>query len=144
MRRREGGKRCGRVRLAVITSANAEKLKELIDGKLEPETTVHTDGRRGYHYLDRSGYAHIRSVADEEPAHEVLPRVHRVFSLLKRGSWNPTRIGESKASESLPGGVHVSFQPQFCQKCHAWISTVDRERALGEVPSILAGRRTLC
>lgn len=77
------GLECGRVRLAVIPNATKKKLKAFLDGTLKPETTIHTDGWRGYMGLERSGYAHIRIVSDEK-AHVGLPRVHRVFSLLKR------------------------------------------------------------
>jgi transposase-like protein len=80
----KNGRACGRVRLAVIQNATKEKLKAFLDGKLEPETTVHTDGWRGYDGLERSGYAHIRTVSEGTEAHVNLPRVHRVFSLLKR------------------------------------------------------------
>ncbi len=78
------GRRCGRVRLGIIANATKEKLTAFLDGKLEPETTVHTDGWRGYSDLERSGYAHIRTVAHGKEAHIHLPRVHRIFSLLKR------------------------------------------------------------
>jgi transposase-like protein len=78
------GTRCGRVRLAVIANCTKAKLKEFLDGKLEPETTVATDGWRGYDGIDNSGYAHIRYVMDDDPAHVLLPKVHRVFSLMKR------------------------------------------------------------
>jgi transposase-like protein len=78
--------RLGRVRLAVIADCSQEKLHDFVKGKLELESTVHTDGWRGYNGLDRSGYVHMRDVVDEYevPAHVLLPAVHRVFSLLKR------------------------------------------------------------
>ena len=45
---------------------------------------VHTDGSRGYAYC-RAGYQHqVTSSAASDPAHEVMPRVHLVASLLKR------------------------------------------------------------
>jgi transposase-like protein len=78
--------RLGRVRLAVIANCSAEKLTEFVKGKLELESTVHTDGWRGYNGLDNSGYLHMRDIVDgsELQAHVLLPAVHRVFSLLKR------------------------------------------------------------
>ncbi len=78
------GKACGRVRFAEIQNASKLKLKKFLDGKLEPETTVHTDGWRGYDGFERSGYRHIRTVSESKEAHINLPRVHSIFSLLKR------------------------------------------------------------
>ena len=76
----------GRVRLGVIQNASKEKLSAFIQGQVEPGTTAHTDGWRGYSDLERSGYRHILTVIDGSglKAHVLLPRVHRVFSLLKR------------------------------------------------------------
>ena len=76
----------GRVRLAVVENCSKAKLTAFLDGRLELESTVHTDGWRGYDGLERSGYAHVREVVDGSgmEAHVVLPSVHRVFSLLKR------------------------------------------------------------
>ena len=47
---------------------------------------VHTDGWRGYAELGAKGYSHkpIRIAGSGQLAHELLPRVHRVASLLKR------------------------------------------------------------
>ena len=78
-------KGCGRVRLAIIHNASAEKLKAFLEGKIEPESTVHTDGWRGYSGLENSGFKHIKIVAKKtEKPHITFPLVHRVFSLLKR------------------------------------------------------------
>ena len=79
------GMKTGRCRLAVIENCTKKKLHEFINGTLKTGTTAHTDGWRGYLGMERSGYAHIRAVADKEtPAHVLLPSVHRIFSLLKR------------------------------------------------------------
>ena len=47
---------------------------------------VHTDGWRGYAGLAAAGYQHQVTVLSggSDPAHEVMPRVHLVASLLKR------------------------------------------------------------
>ena len=47
---------------------------------------IHTDGWRGYNGLAAAGYRHHVSVISDspDPAHEVMPRVHLVASLLKR------------------------------------------------------------
>lgn len=80
------GFKIGRCRLGVIENCTKKKLKQFVDGTLKLGTTVHTDGWRGYAGLERSGYAHIKGVAEHEglEAHEMLPAVHRIFSLLKR------------------------------------------------------------
>ncbi len=47
---------------------------------------IHTDGWRGYNGLAAAGYRrHVSVISDSpDPAHEVMPRVHLVASLLKR------------------------------------------------------------
>ncbi len=53
---------------------------------LERGAMVHTDGWRGYAGLAAAGYQHQVTVLSggSDPAHEVMPRVHLVASLLKR------------------------------------------------------------
>jgi len=78
--------RLGRVRLAVIADCSKAKLTDFVKGKLDLESTVHTDGWQGYNDLERSGFVHLRDIVyrGEVEAHVLLPAVHRVFSLLKR------------------------------------------------------------
>jgi transposase-like protein len=47
---------------------------------------VHTDGWSGYSGLDAKGYIHQATILKgrKESASDLLPRVHRVISLLKR------------------------------------------------------------
>jgi hypothetical protein len=47
---------------------------------------VHTDGWRGYSGLAKARYQHHVNIISNgsDPAHEVMPRVHIVASLLKR------------------------------------------------------------
>jgi transposase-like protein len=80
------GQRLGRCRLAVIADCSSPKLHAFLEGKLELESTVHTDGWQGYLGMERSGFMHMREFVQGSgyEAHEVLPAVHRVFSLLKR------------------------------------------------------------
>jgi hypothetical protein len=54
---------------------------------LRSGSVVHTDGLKAYGGLDKLGYGHEVSVllgAGEDAATRLLPRVHRVASLLKR------------------------------------------------------------
>jgi transposase-like protein len=78
------GRGMGRIRLGVIKNASKEKLEAFVKGELEPESIVHTDGWRGYLGIERSGFAHIRTISPPKESHIHFPRVHRVFSLLKR------------------------------------------------------------
>ena len=82
------GKAAGRVRLAIVADASGSVLKEFVAGKVVAGSVTHTDGWRGYSHLERSGYQHLVHVLNgaegKVKAHEALPWVHRVFSLLKR------------------------------------------------------------
>jgi transposase-like protein len=53
---------------------------------VEPGSVVHTDGWRRYEPLEKKGCQHTATVlrAQEESPSELMPRVHRVASLLKR------------------------------------------------------------
>lgn len=76
----------GRIRLRCVPDASADSLQGFIDDVIEPGSLVHTDGWLGYDRLKAHGYRHrITFLSDHpEPAHELLPRVHLVASLLKR------------------------------------------------------------
>jgi transposase-like protein len=80
----EDGRRIGRIRLRRIDDASRVNLHSFIRDCIEPGSVVHTDGWEGYGQL--KGYQHEVTVlsGDKEPAHVLLPRVHRVTSLLKR------------------------------------------------------------
>jgi transposase-like protein len=61
-------------------------LLAFIDEAVEPGASVHTDGWQAYWKLPDRGYEHERTVMRQqaEPAHVVMPGVHRVASLLQR------------------------------------------------------------
>lgn len=82
----EDGKGMGRIRMAVVPNVRGEALLGFIRESIEPGSEVHTDGWRGYMGVGEAGYKHrVTSLRrSEELAHELLPRVHRVASLLKR------------------------------------------------------------
>ena len=82
----EDGRRIGRIRLRHIPDASSATLTSFIKDSIEPGSTVHTDGWRGYLPIQRAGYPHRISNQKGHPerASELLPRVHQVFSLLKR------------------------------------------------------------
>lgn len=78
------GKAIGRIRLRHIPDASRSTLHGFIAQAVEPGSTVITDGLAAYR--DLNGYFHDRQVQQHQPtdAEHLLPRVHRVASLLKR------------------------------------------------------------
>ena len=82
----ERGKGIGRIRLRRIGDVSADSLLPFVQAAVVPGATIHTDGWSGYVGLTAAGYKHQVSVisAGPDPAHEVMPRVHKVASLLKR------------------------------------------------------------
>jgi transposase-like protein len=82
----EGGRGIGRVRMRRIPDASAPTLQAFIDEVVERGSYIHTDGWDGYERVRSSGYHHDVSFlrGHHELASQLLPRVHRVVSLLKR------------------------------------------------------------
>lgn len=80
------GQRIGRIRLRRIGAASAAQLLGFVAEMVAPGTIVHTDGWSAYHALPKRGYPHEVRVVGRRPtaASQLLPRVHLVFSLLKR------------------------------------------------------------
>jgi transposase-like protein len=82
----ENGKGIGRIRMRHIPDASARSLVGFVEESVEPGSVVHTDGWLGYEPLQARGYIHEVTFlrGHEKPPSELLPRVHRVISLLKR------------------------------------------------------------
>ncbi len=82
----EDGRGIGRIRLGRILDVSAESLHPFIEEFVAPGSVIHTDGWPGYSGIERKGYTHKVTVLSksDEPAHKLMPRVHRVASLLKR------------------------------------------------------------
>lgn len=82
----EEGRGIGRIRMRRIVDASAASLIPFVQDSIEPGSVVHTDAWLGYEPLERKGYRHqitfLRGQA-KSPS-DLLPRVHRVISLLKR------------------------------------------------------------
>jgi transposase-like protein len=80
------GKGFGRVRLHQVPDLSAESLVGFVTDVVAPGGIVRTDAWQGYRPLARAGYDHKRTSlrAGADPAHVVMPGVHRVASLLKR------------------------------------------------------------
>ncbi len=69
-----------------IKSVSRKELHAFVQASVESGSTVHTDGWSAYQGLEALGYTHDVTVVSgqEESASQLLPRVHRVASLLKR------------------------------------------------------------
>jgi transposase-like protein len=82
----EDGKGIGRIRLKHVPDASAASLIPFVVEAVAPASVVHTDGWPGYSGLAAKGFTHEVSIIAPEPerATTLLPRVHRVASLLKR------------------------------------------------------------
>ncbi len=79
----EDGAGIGRIRMRRILTPDRASLHGFIREAIEPGSTVRTDGLNAYRRL--TGYVHDRQVQRRQPPDEhLLPRVHRVISLLKR------------------------------------------------------------
>ena len=79
-------KRLGRVRLRQVAEVSAEALRPFVQEAVEPGSSVLTDGWGGYRDLSGLGYDHmvINQSASPDPAHVLMPGVHRIAALLKR------------------------------------------------------------
>ena len=82
----EDGRGIGRIRLRRVQDVSAESLLPFARDVVEPGSVVRTDGWAAYADLRTHGYRHkVRILKrSRKPAHELMPRVHRVASLLKR------------------------------------------------------------
>ena len=79
-------KKLGRVRLRRVADVSGEALGPFVQETVEPGSSVLTDAWRGYAGLSKLGYDHmvINQAASHDPAHVLMPAVHRIAALLKR------------------------------------------------------------
>jgi transposase-like protein len=79
------GKGIGRIRLRRIPAASASPLVAFVKHVVKPGSVVITDGWEAYAGLKQEGFKHrLRVINASTTASALLPRVHRVASLLKR------------------------------------------------------------
>ena len=80
------GKATGRIRMRCVQDASEESLLSFVQEAVTPGAQVRTDGWAGYNGLKALGYKHKPKViaGGRRSASEVMPRVHKVASLLKR------------------------------------------------------------
>ena len=84
---RKEPKGLGRVRLAVLSDASAASIAPFLRDSIAPGATLLTDGWPSYGTPAKSaGYEHKPTNVSKSgrKAHEILPCVHRVFSLVHR------------------------------------------------------------
>jgi len=78
------GAKIGRIRLARIANASGAELVGAVSRSVEPGSQVLTDGWEGYAGLAAQGYRRNIVRATAIIGENLLPRAHRVASLLKR------------------------------------------------------------
>ena len=83
----EDGRGIGRIRMARIPDKSRATLHAFVQHATELGSVVHTDGLMAYRGLETMGYEHEATALlgqEKDAALRLLPRVHRVASLLKR------------------------------------------------------------
>ena len=80
------GRGTGRIRMSRVEDVAARSLIPFVQTTVAPGATVRTDGWSAYSGLANQGYDHQPRFisASGDPAHIVMPRVHRVAALLDR------------------------------------------------------------
>ena len=76
----------GRIRMACVQDVSAQSLVPFVQRTVCPGARVRTDGWRAYNGLTAVDYQHqpTNISAGGDPAHIVMPRVHRVAALVDR------------------------------------------------------------
>lgn len=80
------GRGMGRIRMSVIPDVSSNSLHAFIVDSVEKGSEIRSDGWSGYNGLKKKGYSHdaVNISASGDPAHVVMPRVHRIASQLDR------------------------------------------------------------
>jgi len=94
------GRGTGRIRMARVKDVSGGSLVPFVQTVVCPGTTIRTDGWRAYNGLAGAGFEHQPKniSASGDPAHIVMPRVHRVAGLLDRW-WLGIHHGAISASQ---------------------------------------------
>ena len=76
----------GRVRLRQVPDVSGASLVPFVCEMVEPGSEVLTDGWGGYNTLVDHNYIHSKTILSSsgDPAHVLMPGVHRIAALLKR------------------------------------------------------------
>jgi transposase-like protein len=80
------GRGPGRIRMSVIPDVSTMSLHKFVLNNVQEGAVIRTDGWSGYKGIENLGYSHFVTNISEsgDPAHVIMPRVHRVASLLDR------------------------------------------------------------
>jgi transposase-like protein len=80
------GEASGRVRMRRIPDVTKATLTDFVLDHVSCDTEVHTDGWHGYFDIGRHPFTHVVTnvSAGGDPAHVVMPHVHRLASLVQR------------------------------------------------------------
>ena len=111
------GRGIGRIRLRRVKDVSSDCLLPFVQNAVSPGSVVHTDGWSGYRGLATASYQHQVTGDGSEPAHEVMPRVHTVASLLNCSA--PTRAAFSTGistttSTNSPCSIDGAHEPGGC------------------------------
>ena len=92
------GRATGRIRMEPVDDVSGESLIPFVQAVVSPGAVVRTDGWRGYNGIGKAGYDHRSKniSASGDPAHIVMPRVHRLAALVDRW-WLCTHQGAISA-----------------------------------------------
>lgn len=95
-------RRLGRIRMQPVPNCGREALQTFVSAAVEPGSSILTDGWSGYSRLSQHGFDHvvINQSASPDPAHVLMPGVHRVASLVKR--WLLATYQGAVSTEHLP------------------------------------------
>lgn len=76
----------GRVRMKRISDVSGENLVPFVCDEVKPGSHILTDGWSGYNELKKNDFIHKKVILSKsgDPAHVLMPGVHRIASLLKR------------------------------------------------------------
>lgn len=81
------GANIGRIRMRQIPAPSRDHLIKFVKDTVRPGSEVVSDGWRGYHALGKEGFSLDQTITNHgaKEAHaQIVPKVHRVASLLKR------------------------------------------------------------
>jgi transposase-like protein len=79
------GDTCGRLRLEFAGGATGADIKAFVERNVAAGSTIKTDGFSSYNVLETTGHQRERHVVGSgKNAPKMLPKVHRVFALVRR------------------------------------------------------------
>jgi hypothetical protein len=113
----------------MIEDASADSLHPFVQDSIKPGSTVHTDGWQGYAGLERKGYHREITVlrGRRKEASKLMPRVHRVASLLKRLECPcRERLGCMTCASSSAAAQSTMIGPVACKTVNERVSADNR------------------